>query len=73
VGLLRRGIGMVIGLIIYLIALRTLPKIASHGCRANRGEEAADRQGLEAVIAIVLLCIPTRPVLGRLRAAGQHH
>lgn len=59
-GFFAAGVGMVIGLIIYLIALRTLPSDRVTRIKAN--DEAAhkpmSRQDWKAVIAIILLCIP---------------
>ncbi len=60
-GFFAAGVGMVIGLITYLFALRTLPddRIA----RVKKHDPAASKpmtsQDWKAVIALILLCIPT--------------
>lgn len=59
-GFFAAGIGMVLGLIVYMIALRTLPKDRIARLQSKTEEKkpltAAD---WKAVIALVLLCIPT--------------
>jgi POT family proton-dependent oligopeptide transporter len=59
-GFFAAGIGMVIGQIIYLLALRTLPKDRVERARVS-GETKTPMTGNDwkAVIAIILLCIPT--------------
>src|SRR6185312_12688757 len=60
-GFFAAGIGMVLGQIIYLLALRTLPpdRIA----RVSAGSEAKKKpltgNDWKAVIALILLCLPT--------------
>lgn len=60
-GFFAAGVGMVIGLIIYLTALRTLPD--DRVTRAKKHDPAASKpmtaQDWKAVIALILLCIPT--------------
>ncbi|HWA04025.1 MAG TPA: peptide MFS transporter [Rhizomicrobium sp.] len=59
-GFFAAGVGMVIGLIVYMIALRTLPRDRIARLQARTEEKkpltSAD---WKAVIALVLLCIPT--------------
>jgi len=59
-GFFAAGVGMVLGLIVYMIALRTLPKDRIARLQSKTEEKkpltAAD---WKAVIALVLLCIPT--------------
>jgi POT family proton-dependent oligopeptide transporter len=59
-GFFAAGVGMVIGLVIYLIALRTLPKDRIARLQAKT-EEKKPLTGSDwkAVIALVLLCVPT--------------
>ena len=59
-GFFAAGIGMVIGLLIYMIALRTLPKDRIARLQ-NKTEEKKPLTGQDwkAVIALILLCFPT--------------
>jgi len=59
-GFFAAGVGMVIGLIVYLVALRTLPKDRIARLQ-NKTEEKKPLTGSDwkAVIALILLCIPT--------------
>jgi POT family proton-dependent oligopeptide transporter len=59
-GFFAAGVGMVIGLIVYLIALQTLPKDRIARLQ-NKTEEKKPLTGADwkAVIALILLCIPT--------------
>ena len=59
-GFFAAGVGMVVGLITYLFALRTLP--ADHVTRVKKDEavkKPMTGEDWKAVIAIILLCIPT--------------
>ncbi|MBV9418196.1 MAG: peptide MFS transporter [Alphaproteobacteria bacterium] len=59
-GFFAAGVGMVIGQIIYLFALRTLPKDRVERRRAGgAAKEPLTGNDWKAVIAIILLCIPT--------------
>ena len=59
-GFFAAGVGMVIGLIIYLFALRTLPhdRVARIKKRRPTAKKPMTGQDWKAVIAIILLCIP---------------
>src|SRR5215471_9997223 len=59
-GFFAAGVGMVIGLIVYLVALQTLPKDRIARLQ-NKTEEKKPLTGADwkAVIALILLCIPT--------------
>src|SRR5580698_2779798 len=59
-GFLAAGVGMVIGLLVYLIALRTLPKDRIARLQ-NKTEEKKPLTGQDwkAVVALILLCFPT--------------
>jgi POT family proton-dependent oligopeptide transporter len=59
-GFCAAGIGMVIGQIIYIFALRTLPKDRVERSRAGTEKKAPmTANDWRAVVAIILLCIPT--------------
>jgi POT family proton-dependent oligopeptide transporter len=59
-GFCAAGIGMVIGQIIYLLALRTLPKDRVERTRAGTEKSAPlTSADWRAIVAIILLCIPT--------------
>ena len=59
-GFLAAGVGMVLGILIYLFALRTLPKDRIARLQ-NKTEEKKPltRADWKAVVALVLLCFPT--------------
>lgn len=53
------GIGMSIGLAIYLYALRDLPSDRLHETKSARVEEKRlDREGRRVLVALLLICIP---------------
>jgi len=59
-GFCAAGIGMVIGQIIYVMALRTLPKDRVERARAGTEEKRPlTPDDWRAVVALILLCIPT--------------
>ncbi len=59
-GFFAAGVGMVLGLIIYLFALRTLPTDRVTRMKKTHAEKKPlTGQDWKAVIALVLLCIPT--------------
>ena len=59
-GFCAAGIGMVIGQIIYMLALRTLPKDRVERARAGTEKKVPlTSTDWRAVVAIILLCIPT--------------
>ncbi len=70
-GFFAAGIGMVIGLLIYMIALRTLPKDRIARLQ-NKTEEKKPLTGpgLESGHRAYPAVLPHHAVLGRLRAAG---
>jgi POT family proton-dependent oligopeptide transporter len=59
-GFFAAGVGMVLGQLIYMFALRTLPpdRIARVKASTETAKQPLTRQDWGAVIAIVLLCIP---------------
>lgn len=59
-GFFAAGVGMVLGLIIYLVALRTLPtdRVSQIKQNAAAANVPMTGQDWKAVIAIILLCIP---------------
>ncbi|MBL6852746.1 MAG: peptide MFS transporter [Alphaproteobacteria bacterium] len=59
-GFCAAGIGMVIGQIIYILALRTLPRDRVEQTRAGTvTKEPLTGNDWKAIVAIILLCIPT--------------
>jgi len=59
-GFFAAGVGMVLGTFIYLAALRTLPPDRVARLKANAEEKKKlTSQDWKAVIALILLCIPT--------------
>src|SRR5262249_53625310 len=59
-GFFAAGVGMVIGQIIYVLALRTLPKDRVERRRAGTEEKKPlTSSDWKAVVALILLCIPT--------------
>jgi len=59
-GFCAAGIGMVIGQLIYLFALRTLPKDRVERTRAGaETKKPLSSTDWKAVVALILLCIPT--------------
>src|SRR5579862_9827369 len=59
-GFFAAGVGMVLGQIIYLLALRSLPKDRVERARAgDTKSEPLTSNDWKAVVAIILLCIPT--------------
>jgi len=59
-GFCAAGIGMVIGQIIYIMALRTLPKDRVEQTRSGAvKKEPLTSNDWKAIVAIILLCIPT--------------
>ena len=59
-GFFAAGIGMVIGQIIYVLALRTLPKDRVERSRAGTEiKKPLTSADWKAVVALILLCIPT--------------
>ena len=59
-GFFAAGVGMVLGQIIYLLALRTLPKDRVERARVGSEKKAPlTSNDWRAVVAIILLCIPT--------------
>ena len=66
-GFFAAGVGMVIGQLIYLFALRTLPKDRVERTRAgSEAKKPLTATDWKAVIALILLCIPTTLLLGDL-------
>ncbi len=58
-GFFAAGIGMILGLIVYLFALRTLPADRVTSMKATKSvNKPMTGQDWKAVIAIVLICIP---------------
>lgn len=58
-GFFAAGVGMVVGLIIYVIALRTLPSDRVTRMKTTKEEKKSlTSQDWKSVIAIILLCIP---------------
>jgi POT family proton-dependent oligopeptide transporter len=59
-GFFAAGVGMVIGQVTYLFALRTLPPDRIARLKANAEEKKKlSAQDWKAVIALILLCVPT--------------
>ncbi|HXJ02501.1 MAG TPA: peptide MFS transporter [Micropepsaceae bacterium] len=59
-GFCAAGIGMIIGLVIYLFGLRTLPPDRVARLKAHtEAKKAMTAQDWKAVFALILLCIPT--------------
>src|SRR3569832_1723826 len=59
-GFFAAGVGMVIGQVIYVLALRTLPKDRVEQTRAGTvKKEPLTSNDWRAIVAIILLCIPT--------------
>lgn len=59
-GFFAAGVGMVIGQLVYLFALRTLPKDRVERARAGtEKKKPLTSSDWRAVIALILLCIPT--------------
>lgn len=59
-GFFAAGVGMVIGQLIYIVALRTLPKDRVERTRAGtETKKPLTSTDWKAVVALILLCIPT--------------
>ena len=72
-GFAAAGVGMCIGLSIYLYALPLLPPDELQKARAAHVEhKPLDRDQWRAIIALLVLFVPDHAVLGDLRADGQH-
>ena len=70
-GFAAAGIGMLIGLAIYVAGQRTLPP-ERWTRRAGQPKRPLDRDEWRAILALCVLFLPVTLLLGRLRAAGQH-
>ena len=67
------GVGMIIGLFVYLFALRTLPADRVGQIKAQTTEKKPlTGDDWKAIIALLLLRHSRKPVLVGLRTAGQH-
>ena len=73
-GFAAAGVGMMIGLAIYLCsARRSLPPDELDRARPRAAKRPLDRAPNGApIMALLVLFLPATPVLGDLRAAGQH-
>ena len=72
-GFAAAGVGMLIGLAIYLYAMPLLPPDELQKAKAGHVErKPLDRDEWRAVVALLVLFLPNDAVLGDLRAAGQH-
>ena len=72
-GFTAAGVGMTLGLAIYLYASRTLPPDVRTARLAAGDERPLGRDEWRAIVALVLLFAAGDVVLGDLRAVRQHH
>jgi len=73
-GFAAAGVGMLIGLLVYMRGLRELPPDELQRARAaHREHDPLSREDWQAIAALLRAFPAQYAVLGHLRAAGQHH